>query len=115
VTVETELQMKAQLGVIQAEAEAELQGHLRVEAGERMEDWDCPEQCERLEQQLMVQNREVEEESVAQALMVAGEERDQQQEQMGEVEEVPGLMRPEEAAADPKAFEMQEAVVPAEL
>lgn len=114
-TVETELQMKAQLEVRQAEAEAELQGRLRVEVGERMKDWDCPEQCERLEQQLMVQSREVEEGSVAQALMVAEEERDQQQEQMGVVEEVPGLMRPEAAAVDQKAFETQEAVVPVGL
>lgn len=44
VMVEMELQMKV-------EVEAELQGRLREEEGERMEDWDYPEQCERLEQQ----------------------------------------------------------------
>jgi hypothetical protein len=64
----------------------------------------------------MVQHWEVEQGLVAQALMVAGEERDQQQEQMGEVEEeVPGLMMPEEVAVDQKAFEMQGAVVLAGL
>lgn len=109
--VEMELRMKVQLEAIQAEAEVELQERLREGEGERMEDWDCLEQCEQLEQQLMVQHQGVEEGLVAQALMVAGEERDQQLGQMGEVVEVLGLIRPEEVAVGPKAFEIQEAAV----
>lgn len=80
---------------------------------ERKGSWNYPELCEQLGQRLMVLHLVVEEELVAQALLVEVEELGQQREQMGEVEGVPGLMRQEEAV-DQKAFEMLEAAVLAE-